>query len=84
MTELELDRGPSLARAGSLLGPAMAAANALQYVLQLVASHTLDPEGFGAFGSVLGLALIGAVPMLALQTVTARHIALRRRDGMER
>jgi hypothetical protein len=62
----------------------MAAANALQYVLQLVASHTLDPAGFGAFGSVLGLALIGAVPMLALQTVTARHIALRRRDGIER
>ena len=84
MTELELDRGPSLARAGSLLGPAMAGANALQYVLQLVASHTLDPEGFGAFGSVLGLALVGAVPMLALQTVTARHIALRRGDATDR
>lgn len=77
-------RRPSLARAGTLLGPAMALANLLQYVLQLVASHNLAPEAFGAFGSLLGLGLVGAVAMLALQNVAARHVALRRDDAVAR
>jgi len=56
----------------------MAAANLLQYALQLVASRALNTNGFGAFGALLGLGVVGAVPMLALQTVTARHVALGR------
>jgi O-antigen/teichoic acid export membrane protein len=75
---------PSLARAASLLGPAMALANALQYALQLTASRALSSEDFGAFGSLLGLGVVGAVPMLALQTVAARQVALRGDDPAAR
>ena len=53
----------------------MAAANVLQYVLQLAASHALSPDDFGAFGSLLALGVVGAVPMLALQTVVASRVA---------
>lgn len=70
----------ALARAGALVGPAMAVANLLQYAFQLTASRRLAPEDFGAFGALLGLGVLGAVPMLALQTVAARHVSLRRDD----
>jgi hypothetical protein len=75
---------PSLARAASLLGPAMALANVLQYALQLAASRALGTDDFGAFGSLLGLGVVGAVPMLALQTVAARHVALRHDEPVAR
>ncbi|MGZ6803906.1 MAG: polysaccharide biosynthesis protein [Nocardioidaceae bacterium] len=63
-------------RSGAAVGGAMALANALQYVLQLVASRQLAPSAFGGFGALLGLGVLGAVPMLALQNVTARRVAL--------
>jgi O-antigen/teichoic acid export membrane protein len=62
----------------------MAAANLLQYALQLVASRALAPSAFGAFGALLGLGVVGSVPMLALQTVAARHVALRAADPAAR
>ncbi len=62
----------------------MAVANLLQYALQLTASRALAPADFGAFGALLGLGVLGAVPMLALQTVAARHVALRRGDAEAR
>ena len=74
----------ALARAGALVAPAMALANLLQYGLQLTASRALSPADFGGFGALLGLGVVGAVPMLALQTVTARHVALRRDDPVAR
>jgi O-antigen/teichoic acid export membrane protein len=77
-------RSYALARAGAVVGPAMAVANLLQYALQLTASRRLAPDEFGAFGALLGLAVLGAVPMLALQTVAARHVALRRGDDEAR
>ena len=80
----EPDRPFGLARAGALIGPAITAANLLQYVLQLAASRLLSPSGFGGFGALVGLGVIGAVPMLALQTVSARHVALRRDDPAAR
>lgn len=73
-------RSYALARAGALVGPAMAVANLLQYALQLAASRRLSPDAFGGFGALLGLGVLGAVPMLALQTVAARHVSLRRAD----
>lgn len=75
-----VSRPYALARAGALVGPAMAVANLLQYALQLTASRALAPAAFGGFGALLGLGVLGAVPMLALQTVAARHVALRRDD----
>ncbi|MDT7544096.1 MAG: hypothetical protein QOE99_206 [Actinomycetota bacterium] len=74
----------ALARAGALVAPAMAVANLLQYALQLTGSRRLAPEGFGAFGALLALGVVGAVPMLALQTVAARHVALLRADPTAR
>lgn len=65
----------ALIRSGAAVGVAMALANALQYVLQLVASRQLAPSAFGGFGALLGLGVVGAVPMLALQNVAARHVA---------
>jgi hypothetical protein len=65
----------SLLRSGVVVGVAMGLANVLQYGLQLVASHRLGADGFGGFGALVGLGVVAAVPMLALQTVTARHVA---------
>lgn len=69
---------PSMVRAGAAVGLAMGLANVLQYALQLVAGRQLTTGGFGGFGALLGLGIVGAVPMLALQTVAARHIAQQR------
>lgn len=62
----------------------MAVANLLQYALQLTASRLLAPEAFGAFGALLGVGVVGAVPMLAMQTVAARHVSLGRHDDESR
>jgi len=73
-----------LARAGALVAPAMVVGNLLQYALQLAASRALTPADFGGFGALLGLGVVGAVPMLALQTVAARHVALGAADPVGR
>jgi hypothetical protein len=68
--------GPSRARGGATaVAAAMAAANALGYGLNLVASRQLGPAGYGALAALLGLVLIGNVVALALQAVVARHAA---------
>lgn len=61
-------------------------ANATSYVLVLVAAHAMTSADYGALSSLLGLLLLLAgVPMLALQTVTARRIAAgERQDGLVR
>ena len=59
----------------------MAGANALGYLLNLVASRVLGPTAFGALGALLGLVLIGNVVALGLQTVTARVLASSPGDG---
>ena len=73
--------GRSLARAGAAVAPAMLAANLLQYALQLTASRSLEAAPFGALGALLGLGVVGSVPMLALQAVATRHVALVRHDA---
>lgn len=72
--------GTSLTRAGLVVAPAMVLANVLQYALQLTASRTLAPAAFGALGALLSVAVVGSVPMLAMQAVAARHVALVRHD----
>ncbi|MCU1593341.1 MAG: hypothetical protein JWO12_733, partial [Frankiales bacterium] len=69
---------PSLVRAGAAVGIAMGLANVLQYALQLVAGRQLSTDEFGGFGALLSLGVVASVPMLALQTVAARHVALLR------
>jgi hypothetical protein len=53
---------------------ALSAANGLGYLLTLVASRRLGPEGFGALAALLGLVLVGNVLALGLQAVVARRV----------
>lgn len=71
----------SLSRASLLLAPGLALANVLGYALSVLLSRWLGPSHYGAFGSLLGLSLIGVVPALALQPVVARHTALGTSSG---
>src|SRR6266496_1993742 len=75
-----LAAGPSLARAGLMVAPAMAVANGLNYAFNLVMLRLLEPAAYGALGALLAVILIGTVPGLALQAVVARHTALRAGD----
>ncbi len=50
-------------------------ANALSYVLYLLAGRLLLPAGYGMFASLVTAQLVLAVPALALQAVIARGIA---------
>jgi O-antigen/teichoic acid export membrane protein len=50
-------------------------ANAVSYALLLVAAHVMNAADYGKLSSLLGLLLISSIPMLALQTVTARRAA---------
>ena len=52
------------------------AANALGYVLTLVAARRLGPADYGTFAVLLGLLVTGNVVALGVQATTARHIAL--------
>jgi O-antigen/teichoic acid export membrane protein len=71
---------PSLPRAGLVVAPAMALANALNYAFNLVMLRLLEPAAYGALGALLAVILIGTVPGLAVQAVVARHTALRAGD----
>src|SRR6266542_2179678 len=75
-----LAAGPSLARAGLMVAPAMAVANGLNYAFNLVMLRLLEPAAYGALGALLAVIFIGTVPGLALQAVVARHTALRAGD----
>ena len=50
-------------------------ANAASYALLVVAAHRMSSSDYGKLSSLLGLLLITTIPMLALQTVTARRAA---------
>jgi O-antigen/teichoic acid export membrane protein len=58
---------------GTAVVVALAGANGLGYLLTLVASRRLGPEGYGALAALLGVILIGNVLALALQAVVARR-----------
>ena len=64
---------------------ATVAANVVSYVLLLSAAHTISRNAYGQLSSLMGLLLIGTVPMLALQTIAARRAATeRQRPGLLR
>lgn len=54
---------------------ASTAANVASYALLLTAAHLMTEADYGKLSSLLGLLLISTIPMLALQTVTARRTA---------
>ena len=58
---------------GTAVVLALAAANGLGYLLTVVASRRLGPDGYGALAALLGVVLVGNVLALALQAVVARR-----------
>lgn len=52
----------------------------VSYLLNILAARLLVPAAFGELGSLLAVLVIGAVPAMGLQTVTALRVA-RHRDG---
>lgn len=66
-------RSPALSAAS--VPAAFVMANALSYALLLVAARTLSTPEYGELSSLLGLLLVSTVPLLALQTVSARRVA---------
>jgi O-antigen/teichoic acid export membrane protein len=59
----------------ALVSVALFGANALSYLLNMVATRALDQEVYGALGSLLALVVIGTVPAMGMQTVAALHVA---------
>jgi len=66
---------------GAAVVGALAVANGLGYLLNLVASRRLGPEGYGALAALLGVILVGNVLALALQAVVARRTVVARGPG---
>ena len=64
-------------------GVAMGAsvANALAYVLTVIAARVLGPAEFGAFSALLALIIVGNVAALAIQATVARDIVRKRPTG---
>jgi O-antigen/teichoic acid export membrane protein len=58
---------------GTAVVVGLAAAKGLGYLLTVVASRRLGPEGYGALAALLGVILVGNVLALALQAVVARR-----------
>lgn len=56
-------------------------ANALGYVLTIVAARRLVPAEFGAFSALLALVVVGNVAALAVQATSARNTAQHRPVG---
>jgi O-antigen/teichoic acid export membrane protein len=61
---------------GAAVVVALGAANGLGYLLTVVASRRLGPEGYGALAALLGVILVGNVLALALQAVVARRTVI--------
>ena len=59
----------------AMVSVALFGANALSYLLNMVAARALAPDVYGALGSLLALVVVGAVPAMGMQTVAALHVA---------
>jgi O-antigen/teichoic acid export membrane protein len=72
---------PAGARVSALLVSAGVAGNQLaSYLLNVIAARLLVPAAFGELGSLLAVLVIGTVPAMGMQTVTALRVA--RKDGV--
>ena len=65
----------TLVRAGTVVAIASAAANVVAFALTIVLGRLLTVGDFGAVVALLGVAIVGQVPAMALQVVVARHLA---------
>jgi O-antigen/teichoic acid export membrane protein len=73
----------ALGRAGVVVAVSMGVGNALNYGYHVFMSRKLGPSSYGALGALLAVTFIFSVPGLALQSIVARHTALRYRDGRD-
>jgi O-antigen/teichoic acid export membrane protein len=73
-------RGGNTTLPGSagVLAAGTSVANALAYVLTVVAARRLEPHEFGGFSALLALIIVGNVAALAVQATTARAAAINR------
>jgi O-antigen/teichoic acid export membrane protein len=71
----------SLSKSGVIVAVSMAFGNALNYLYLVVMSRQLGPASFGALGALTALSFIISVPGMALQSVVARHTAIRTAAG---
>ena len=58
-----------------LVGVATMISNAAAYLLSMGAARLLSVPGYGAFGSLLAISLIGSTAAVSAQTVAARQFA---------
>ncbi len=79
----EPDPAATPRRASAVLAPTTLLTHALGYGFVVLASRLLGPADYGIVAALLGIVIIGTVPGLALQAVTARHIALGDRQGAD-
>ena len=73
--------GQRLRLQAGLVSMALFGANALSYLLNVIAARALAPDLYGALGSLLALVVVGAVPAMGMQTVAALHVAGLRASG---
>lgn len=72
----------SLAAGGGLvLFVALSAVNASNFLFHVAISRRLEPAAYGGLGALLGLLLVLAVPVGALQIAITRKVAARRDAG---
>ncbi|WP_026875699.1 oligosaccharide flippase family protein [Jiangella gansuensis] len=67
--------GAGLRSSAGTLAAGTSLANALGYILTVVAARRLGPDEFGAFSALLALVVVGNVAALAVQATTARGVA---------
>ena len=67
--------------AAVLVSIGVAGTQAASYLLNVVAARLLEPASFGELGSLLAVLVVGAVPAMGLQTVTALRVARLREHG---
>ena len=73
---------PASTRVSALFVSAGVAGNQLaSYLLNVLAARLLVPAAFGELGSLLAVLVIGAVPAMGMQTVTALRVARRDSPG---
>ncbi|MDP2287509.1 MAG: hypothetical protein Q8M73_02945 [Actinomycetota bacterium] len=73
----------ALAKGLVFVGIATLVGNGAAYALSMTAARVLDPAQFGAFGALMGVLIIVSTLSIALQTVTARRVAVATTDRAE-
>ena len=73
----------ALAKGLIFVGVATLVGNGAAYALSMFAARVLDPSDFGAFGALMGVLIIVSTLSIALQTMTARRVAVAGADRAE-